>query len=208
VPLDERVADGAAVEPTWNGLTTTGDPRWHHSYQQLQQLTALQATDQSAMDLWAAIHMGLTGQQVANDLGGDRWGRLVDEAVDMFRAHQRAAIGRYTMGTTVQTPLDDLDHVIRGRADDINLERGLPDDVLTAVRASGLNRMAIPAELGGDARLPHQHGSPAYGDQRGELSDEAALAHSPASVDASSSASSSRPRPTRGRTSPLLLTNT
>jgi AcrR family transcriptional regulator len=60
------------------------------SYQQLpEQLAALQITDQSAADLWAAIHMGLTSQQAANDPGGDRWARLVDEAVDMFLAHQR-----------------------------------------------------------------------------------------------------------------------
>lgn len=61
------------------------------SYQQLpDELAALQITDQSAVDLWAAIHMGLTGQQAANDPGGDRWARLLDEAVDMFLAHQRS----------------------------------------------------------------------------------------------------------------------
>jgi AcrR family transcriptional regulator len=65
------------------------------SYQQLlEQLTALQVTDQSAVDLWAAIHMGLTGQQVANDPGGDRWAQLVDEAVDMFLAHQHHRVER------------------------------------------------------------------------------------------------------------------
>jgi AcrR family transcriptional regulator len=61
------------------------------SYEQLlEQLAALQITDQTAVDLWAAIHMGLTAQQLANDPGGERWARLVDEAVDMFLAHQRA----------------------------------------------------------------------------------------------------------------------
>lgn len=60
------------------------------SYQQLlDQLAALGITDQREVDLWAAIHMGLTSQQVANDPGGDRWVGLVDEAVDMFIAHQR-----------------------------------------------------------------------------------------------------------------------
>lgn len=62
-----------------------------HSYQQLvAQLAALNITDQRGADLWAAIHMGLTGQQVANDPGGTRWAQLVDDAVDMFLAHQRA----------------------------------------------------------------------------------------------------------------------
>lgn len=61
------------------------------SYQQLvDQLAALGITDQQGIDLWAAIHMGLTGQQVANDPGGERWVRLVDDAVDMFLAHRRA----------------------------------------------------------------------------------------------------------------------
>lgn len=60
------------------------------SYRQLpEQLAALGITEQSAVDLWAAIHMGLTGQQAANDPGGDRWIHLVDDAVDMFLAHQR-----------------------------------------------------------------------------------------------------------------------
>lgn len=60
------------------------------SYQQvLDQLAALGITDERRIDLWAAIHMGLTSQQVANDPGGARWVGLVDEAVDMFFAHQR-----------------------------------------------------------------------------------------------------------------------
>lgn len=60
------------------------------SYQQLlDQLAALGITDDRQIDLWAAIHMGLTSQQVANDPGGDRWVRLVDEAVDLFVAHHR-----------------------------------------------------------------------------------------------------------------------
>lgn len=60
------------------------------SYQQLvDELAALEITEQKAIDMWAAVHMGLTGQQAANDPGGDRWVRLVDDAIDMFLAHQR-----------------------------------------------------------------------------------------------------------------------
>jgi AcrR family transcriptional regulator len=38
------------------------------------------------VDLWTALLSGLATQQVSNDPGGDRWGRLLDRAVDMFIA--------------------------------------------------------------------------------------------------------------------------
>jgi AcrR family transcriptional regulator len=38
--------------------------------------------DQADIDLWTAVLTGLASQQVSNDLGGDRWLRLVDDAVD------------------------------------------------------------------------------------------------------------------------------
>lgn len=40
-----------------------------------------------ALDLWTALMTGLTDQQISNDPGGDRWTRLVDDAVDMLLAH-------------------------------------------------------------------------------------------------------------------------
>jgi len=43
--------------------------------------------DDRALDLWTAITTGLTSQQLSNDPGGDRWGRLVDDTVDMFLDH-------------------------------------------------------------------------------------------------------------------------
>jgi AcrR family transcriptional regulator len=43
-----------------------------------------------AFDLWTALVAGLSAQQIANDPGGDRWLRLVDEAVDMFLEHINA----------------------------------------------------------------------------------------------------------------------
>lgn len=43
--------------------------------------------DPAAVDLWTALLTGLANQQVSNDPGGDRWIRLVDDAVDMFLAH-------------------------------------------------------------------------------------------------------------------------
>jgi AcrR family transcriptional regulator len=36
------------------------------------------------LDMWTALLSGLADQQLANDPGGNRWGRLIDDAVDMF----------------------------------------------------------------------------------------------------------------------------
>lgn len=52
-------------------------------------LAAIGITDPGRVDLWTALTTGLVDQQVANDPGGDRWVRLVDEAVAMFLAHCR-----------------------------------------------------------------------------------------------------------------------
>ena len=40
-----------------------------------------------ALDLWTALWSGITNQQISNDPGGDRWSRLVDDAVDMYLDH-------------------------------------------------------------------------------------------------------------------------
>ncbi len=50
-------------------------------------LATMGVTDPRAMDLWTAIVTGLTDQQISNDPGGDRWIRLIDDAVDMFCEH-------------------------------------------------------------------------------------------------------------------------
>jgi AcrR family transcriptional regulator len=50
-------------------------------------LATLGARDPRHVDLWTAVMTGLTDQQLSNDPGGDRWARLLDEAVDMFLAH-------------------------------------------------------------------------------------------------------------------------
>jgi hypothetical protein len=39
------------------------------------------------LDLFTAITTGLIDQQISNDPGGDRWYRLLDDALDMFFAH-------------------------------------------------------------------------------------------------------------------------
>ena len=45
--------------------------------------------DPRHLDLWTALTTGLVDQQIANDPGGDRWTRLVDDAARMFLTHCR-----------------------------------------------------------------------------------------------------------------------
>jgi AcrR family transcriptional regulator len=49
--------------------------------------------DQRHLDIWTAITTGLVDQQVANEPGGDRWTRLVDDVTQMF-------LDRYATGGT------------------------------------------------------------------------------------------------------------
>jgi AcrR family transcriptional regulator len=55
-------------------------------------------SDAAALDMWTAIASGLAVQQTANEPGGDRWMRLVDEATDMFLAHYQPAKQRAGSG--------------------------------------------------------------------------------------------------------------
>lgn len=50
-------------------------------------LAEIGITDQQSLDLLTAIGTGIADQQISNDPGGDRWTRLVDEAVAMFFDH-------------------------------------------------------------------------------------------------------------------------
>ena len=50
-------------------------------------LAASGVTIPAHRDLYTAFTSGLADQQIANDPGGDRWLRLVDEACDMFLTH-------------------------------------------------------------------------------------------------------------------------
>src|ERR1039458_3316903 len=49
-----------------------------------EQLALNGITEARHVDLWTALITGLVDQQVSNDLGGDRWTRLIEESVDMF----------------------------------------------------------------------------------------------------------------------------
>ena len=51
------------------------------------QLAAAGIDDDRQVDIWTAVLTGLTSQQMANDPGGERWLRLVDETVDLLCDH-------------------------------------------------------------------------------------------------------------------------
>jgi AcrR family transcriptional regulator len=50
-------------------------------------LAAAGITTDAHRDLFTAMALGLADQQLANEPGGDRWLRLVDEAADMLLTH-------------------------------------------------------------------------------------------------------------------------
>ncbi len=52
-----------------------------------KRLAGMGVSDPEALDLLTAIGTGLTDQQISNDPGGDRWVRLIDEAMEMFLNH-------------------------------------------------------------------------------------------------------------------------
>ena len=49
-----------------------------------QHLVDLGLTDPRSLDLFTALGAGLASQQISNDPGGDRWIRLIDDAVEMY----------------------------------------------------------------------------------------------------------------------------
>ena len=44
-------------------------------------------TDPRHFDIWTAMTTGLVDQQIANEPGGDRWTRLIEDVVQMLLAH-------------------------------------------------------------------------------------------------------------------------
>lgn len=57
------------------------------------QLERCGITDPRAVDLFTALGTGLASQQLSNDPGGDRWIRLIDDAVEMFVDHLTSSTG-------------------------------------------------------------------------------------------------------------------
>ncbi|CAN5354046.1 hypothetical protein BH20ACT22_BH20ACT22_15170 [soil metagenome] len=52
-----------------------------------KRLARMGLTDPATLDLLTAVGTGLTDQQISNDPGGDRWARLIDDAMEMFYNH-------------------------------------------------------------------------------------------------------------------------
>jgi AcrR family transcriptional regulator len=50
-------------------------------------VAACGATGARAFDAWTAVTSGVAAQQNANDPGGRRWVRLLDDVIDMYLAH-------------------------------------------------------------------------------------------------------------------------
>jgi hypothetical protein len=53
-------------------------------------LGAMGVTDDELVDIWTATVSGLIQQQLANDPGGDRWVRLLDDVIEMYLAFARS----------------------------------------------------------------------------------------------------------------------
>jgi AcrR family transcriptional regulator len=56
-----------------------------------------------AFDLFMGVSRGLIALQIANEPGGDRWTRLLDEAIDMLIAHFDPAANRRAGGRAAHT---------------------------------------------------------------------------------------------------------
>lgn len=79
--MNQRVISGFEPSPEAYAVSMATFERF------AAQLAALGVTDPAHLDLWTAICSGLASQQLANDPGGTRWERLIDDAVDLFCDH-------------------------------------------------------------------------------------------------------------------------
>jgi AcrR family transcriptional regulator len=61
-----------------------------------EHLVRVGLTDPRALDLYTALSAGLASQQISNDPGGDRWIRLIDDAVEMYVAYMTASSSQGT----------------------------------------------------------------------------------------------------------------
>jgi AcrR family transcriptional regulator len=55
-------------------------------------LARLGVVDTADLDLWTAVQMGLTDQQLANEPTGARWTSQLDRAIDMYLTYVRARV--------------------------------------------------------------------------------------------------------------------
>jgi AcrR family transcriptional regulator len=61
-------------------------------------LAVVGLSDPAALDMWIALVSGIAAQQTANEPGGDRWLRLIDEMVDIYADHLISRKARPTTG--------------------------------------------------------------------------------------------------------------
>jgi AcrR family transcriptional regulator len=61
-----------------------------------ERLARIGITEPRHLDLYTALVTGLVDQQVSNDPGGDRWTRLIEEAVTMFVAYCQSPSALHT----------------------------------------------------------------------------------------------------------------
>jgi AcrR family transcriptional regulator len=62
---------------------------WQSYQDMIAALADVGVTEPADVDLWTAIQMGITEQQLANDPGGRRFADRLEPAIDMFLAHVR-----------------------------------------------------------------------------------------------------------------------
>lgn len=68
----------------------------------IERFASFGITDPAAVDLYTALFTGIADQQISNDPGGDRWIRLIDDAVEMFYGHittKKASSSKKRRGT-------------------------------------------------------------------------------------------------------------
>ena len=56
------------------------------------ELARLGVVDTADLDLWTAVQMGLTDQQLANEPTGARWTSQLDRAIDMYLTYVHARV--------------------------------------------------------------------------------------------------------------------
>ncbi len=79
--LFQRTIPGFEPSPETFALSVRGLERLR------DRLRAAGVVGDRALDLFTALGTGLTDQQLSNDPGGDRWARLLDDAVEMVYRH-------------------------------------------------------------------------------------------------------------------------
>jgi AcrR family transcriptional regulator len=76
--------------PDFEPSSTSMALAWQSYQDMAAALAALGVVDAADIDLWSALQIGLTDQQIANDPGGQRWSSQLDRAIDMYLAFVRA----------------------------------------------------------------------------------------------------------------------